>query len=186
MEPIYAPRDSTASAEDLAGPLADILRELEGVVSRLTADQYTARCGESFSNAAIGGHVRHCLDHARALVDGHAAGVVDYDHRERGTAIESSPVAACAEARRIAQGVASLAFADGAAAFDVLVMPTREGRIVRVRSSLARELAFVLSHTIHHNAMVRGMAMAVGAGVPRTFGYAPSTLAHTGGPACAR
>lgn len=170
----------------LSGPLVEVLRELEGVIAGLSIDQYVARCGESFSNATIGGHVRHCLDHARALVDGNAAGLVDYDHRERGTPIESDPLAACAEARRLAAGVTSLSHAGVDRALDVLVMPTREGRSVRVRTTLGRELSFVLSHTIHHNAMVRGMALAVGAPVPPTFGYAPSTLAHANGSACAR
>ena len=43
---------------------------------------------------SIGGHVRHCLDHVAALLDGLDGGVVDYEARERGTAAEGDPAAA--------------------------------------------------------------------------------------------
>lgn len=43
-------------------------------------------------------------------------------------------------------------------------------------STLARELAFVMSHTIHHQAIVALLLEQQGGGVPdERFGYAPST-----------
>jgi uncharacterized damage-inducible protein DinB len=42
-------------------------------------------------------------------------------------------------------------------------------------STLARELAFVLNHTIHHQAMIGLLASLHGCDVPDGFGYAPST-----------
>ena len=54
----------------------------------------------------------------------------------------------------------------------------REAQTVTLRSTIARELAFVLSHTIHHNATIRGMVIALGLSAPASLGYAPSTLAH--------
>jgi uncharacterized damage-inducible protein DinB len=42
-------------------------------------------------------------------------------------------------------------------------------------STLARELAFVVSHTIHHQAII-GLLLAVhGHTVPDRFGHSPST-----------
>ena len=49
-----------------------------------------------------------------------------------------------------------------------------------------RELGFVLSHTVHHNALIAVIAAAVGAAVPPGFGYAPATVAHHRSRACAR
>ena len=49
---------------------------------------------------------------------------------------------------------------------------------VEVETSLGRELAFVLSHTIHHQAIIGAMASTLDVGVPERFGYAPATLAH--------
>ena len=37
-------------------------------------------------------------------------------------------------------------------------------------------MAYVLSHTIHHNAIVAGIVKSLGVTPPETFGYAPSTL----------
>jgi uncharacterized damage-inducible protein DinB len=51
----------------------------------------------------------------------------------------------------------------------------RQGTCVRVRTSLARELVFVLQHTIHHQATVAVLLAGRGVAVPPTFGLAPST-----------
>jgi uncharacterized damage-inducible protein DinB len=44
-----------------------------------------------------------------------------------------------------------------------------------VRSSVGRELAFVVSHTIHHCAVIALLLRDLGVAVPPRFGYAPST-----------
>lgn len=172
--------------EALSGPVASLLRELLDVLGRITPEQYQARCGEQFFNGAVGGHVRHCLDHVRALVDGVAAGEVDYDHRERGTNVEHDPIAAHEEAARLIAELEGLGGTPCDRSLKIVLMPTRDGRSARVSSTLGRELAFVLSHTIHHNAIVKSMAYAIGVSCPRSFGYAPSTLAHQDGCSCAR
>jgi hypothetical protein len=166
------------SAASLTGPLSAILRELECVVASATSQQFVRGCGEQFFGATIGGHIRHCLDHVRAMVDGQARGEIDYDLRERGTDIESNVASAGAEIARLAGRLDGLGGADLNERVRVRVMPTRNGGSVAVESTIGRELSFVLSHTIHHNAMVRSMAFAVEVRVPESFGYAPSTLAH--------
>ena len=55
-----------------------------------------------------------------------------------------------------------------------------------VETTAGRELAFVLSHTIHHNALIDVMARTLGVPVPDRFGYAPSTIAHLEKAACVR
>jgi uncharacterized damage-inducible protein DinB len=48
-------------------------------------------------------------------------------------------------------------------------------------SSVARELAFVISHTIHHNAQIALLAHRLGSRrLPPGFGVAPSTPAMAG------
>lgn len=179
------PIDS-ASCACFAAPLNDILRELRAVLAGITPDEYTRPMGPAYANATIGGHVRHSLDHARAVVEGRASGLVDYDHRARGTDIESSPAAADAELARLTAAIDDIGQASAAEELAVALMPTREGQAVRCASSLSRELAFVLSHTIHHNATLRGMILALGRPVPASLGYAPATLAHQDSRACAR
>jgi len=172
---------SAASPQDCAAvgaPLIQTLRDLRVLLSSLSGPQYSQRAGELFANSTIGGHVRHVLDHARALAEGWRTGTVDYDHRARGTNIETDIVAADAELARLTGAVERLALLDADDPIGVRILPARDSQPITLSSTLARELAFVLSHTIHHNATIRGMVLALGTCVPGSFGYAPSTLAH--------
>lgn len=70
-----------------------VLRQLADVVRAMTDEQYRTRpVGVVSSN--VGGHVRHCLDHVDALLAGVKRAAVDYDHRQRGTEVETSREAA--------------------------------------------------------------------------------------------
>ena len=54
-------------------------------------------------------------------------------------------------------------------------------------STLGRELLFLLSHTIHHYALIDLLLREEGFEVPPDFGMAPSTLKHLERqPECAR
>ena len=53
-------------------------------------------------------------------------------------------------------------------------------------SSVRRELLFLLSHTVHHNALVKELLRARGHALADDFGVAPSTLEHRARLACAR
>ncbi|MBL8991471.1 MAG: hypothetical protein JNJ48_07830 [Phycisphaerae bacterium] len=178
------------SCREVAEPLAALLRELADVLHAMDDEDYTRRMGPLFAGATVGGHVRHTLDHVRALVrsvgGGGVPGPVDYDHRERGTPVETDRVCALEEAHRLGRAVSELAGAPASRRVAVRVMPTSDGAPVTLGSTLARELSFVLSHTVHHHATLRGMATALGRSVPEAFGYAPSTLAHMEHATCAR
>ena len=60
------------------------------------------------------------------------------------------------------------------------------GATVTVRSSVSREVAFLVSHTIHHNAIVGQMMRARGLEVAPRFGLAPATPIEAGEPICVR
>jgi uncharacterized damage-inducible protein DinB len=57
---------------------------------------------------------------------------------------------------------------------------------VVTQSSLGRELAFVLNHTVHHQALLAVLLAVQGRRVPVGFGYAPSTPRPAGGRPCVR
>ncbi|MBY0311693.1 MAG: hypothetical protein K2W85_06470 [Phycisphaerales bacterium] len=174
------------SCQCIAEPLRRIFQELRDLLLSVTPAQYTRPMGDLFFNATVGGHVRHTIDHARALIDGRVASSVDYDTRQRGTPIESDPAVAMIELDALIRAMDTLATHDHQEVVTIAIMPTRDGRAVDLSSTLGRELAFVLSHTIHHNASIRGMVLELGLTPPPTFGYAPSTLAHQDSKACAR
>jgi uncharacterized damage-inducible protein DinB len=150
------------------------LDELESVLSDVMPDVYCARLAAAVSGS-IGEHVRHCLDHVSALLAADPATTLSYDRRQRGTAVETDP----AEALR---QVMQLKHALGAWSARSLDEPLRVASLLSASddavtgwSTLGREVAFVVSHTIHHQAMI-GMLLAIhGYAVPERFGYSPST-----------
>ena len=60
------------------------------------------------------------------------------------------------------------------------------GAMVVTRSSICREVAFLVSHTIHHNAIVAQMLHARGLEVTPRFGLAPATPLGEGAELCAQ
>lgn len=174
-----------ARTDHLLAALTATLAQLSELVDGLTDDQYTRRPGGALGSG-IGGHVRHNLDHVAALLAGLPDGDLDYDRRDRGTPVETDRAAAAASVYRLVDGLSDLAWDDlpGEVRLTTLVSPDRPP--VELATTAGRELAFVLSHTIHHNALIAVIAAAVGAAVPAGFGYAPATVAHRRAQACAR
>lgn len=161
-----------------------VLRQVDAAIAGLSAEQYTRAMGPLFANASVGAHVRHCLDHLRALLETPAGVPIEYDHRERGTAIEREPGAGRAEIARL---IGVLDASAGRAMDEELVvrlLPSAEAAEMSLSTTLGRELAFILSHTIHHNASVRGMLVAMDKSVEAGLGMAPATIAGRG--SCAR
>lgn len=167
------------------GALIEALRQLAGVIGALTREQYTMRPGE-FSGSFIGTHVRHCLDHVTALVAAAESGVVDYDHRERGTPIESSPAAALEMIERLVEALDRIPDAAAHRPVTLRAVVSAEEPPVELVSSLGREIAYVVSHTTHHSAIIGFLARALGGGTPDRFGYAASTLAWMAETRCAQ
>jgi hypothetical protein len=131
--------------------------------------------------SSLGQHVRHCLDHVGAFLAGMMRGQIDYDARERDAGLEDDPAVAAAVARRFA------------GAIDEAMVGQRRRHRARVRvrcacglsgerewqkSSLGRELQFLVSHGVHHLAMVASSCRLHGVPVPEDLGVAPSTLRH--------
>jgi uncharacterized damage-inducible protein DinB len=160
--------------------LAELLKDTARVVAQLAPEEYTDSDVPGISGS-IGGHVRHCLDHVRALELGIGRGLVDYDARHRDVRIESerevavrSLLAAAARLQEVpSEALGRMVVVRGLIAAD--------GPVVEAVSSVARELAFVVSHTIHHNAQIALLAHRLGSSrLPHRFGVAPSTTVLAG------
>lgn len=167
MMPVFA--STSAAARALAG----CLTEMASLLERTTDGDFVTRPRSGVSGS-IGAHVRHCLDHVYAVLDP-TGGVVSYDHRRRQTALEENRHLAVAALRAAADRLDGLGprLPDTAVRLEAQV--DRDGGSVQVTSSMARELVFVLQHTIHHQALVALMLAERGVPVPHLFGYAPST-----------
>ena len=176
----------TPSAPRLAGPdlrtrmlwpLLELLIQLREVISRLADEQYVRR-PVGVIESSIGGHVRHCLDHVRSLLAATDAGHLDYDHRTRGTPVESSRTCALDEIDALVASLERISPHALTRPLSVSVTMSAGDAQVDVLSSVGRELAYVLSHTIHHNAIVNARVQTLGGWLPDGFGYAPSTVKH--------
>ncbi|MBT8148637.1 MAG: hypothetical protein HKO71_08010 [Pseudomonadales bacterium] len=172
----------------------ELLQQLDAVLGVLDDTLY-CKLDERVHDASIGGHVRHVLDHYSCLLTGLAQGVIEYDNRERKLEIEESrPVAL----KRLQRTIEQLQTIAGTA---------REGDTLQVNlltcngdtaqqpaagasycSSLARELAFLHSHTVHHNASIAVLLRLHGASelVPQDLGIAPATAQYQEQKKCAR
>jgi hypothetical protein len=167
-------------AQSAFAALADLLQQTATVVSQLAPEEYTDSDVPGISGS-IGGHVRHCLDHVRALELGIERGLVDYDARRRDVTLEREREAAVLALMAAASRLATLPGHALGRIIAVRSLVSTDGPVVEAVSSVGRELAFVVSHTVHHNAQIALLAHRIGSSrLPRRFGVAPSTPAAAG------
>ncbi len=178
----------------LIRPLIDVLdqgaRLIAGLAERPDAREFYVRVPEPLSTAGLGAHFRHCLDFVRALVNGLPTGRIDYDARERDIAIENDPQVALAELEDLKAKVISLARKGLALETELCVRmdapPAASAaepdgapdEVCWVRSSVGREFNLVMSHTIHHYALIAMTLRHCGEDPGPEFGVAPATLSY--------
>jgi hypothetical protein len=166
-------------------PLVDLLHEMRTTIARLDDIDY-AMPAPGRHTGGIGSHVRHCLDHVFALLAGVHTGLCAYDRRRRGTAVETSRAAAIDAVTEAIIGILQLDSATLEAEVFVETQLEPDGAMVVTRSSVCREVAFLISHTIHHNAIVAHMLQARGLEVAPHFGLAPATPIEREAVSCAQ
>lgn len=127
--------------------------------------------------SGIGAHFRHVLDHYRSFIEGLDSGLIDYDNRERNTQEESDLPAAIASISEIAVRLES-SNVDPEAPVKVKVRASTQGETEHSMSSFGRELQFLVSHTVHHYALVAIASRMLGIFPDESFGVAPSTLKY--------
>jgi hypothetical protein len=154
-----------------------LLDELDSVLTEVPPDVYCARFASDVSGS-IGEHVRHCLDHVSALLSADASATLSYERRQRGTAVETVPAQAVRQILQLKRGIEMWATRSLDEPIRVTSMISPAGDAVTGWSTLARELAFVLSHTIHHQAIIGLLLTVHGHEVPDRFGHSPSTPAR--------
>ncbi len=165
-----------------------LLEQGAELLARLPGELY-ARAEPAVASSGIGSHVRHVIDYYRRFLDGVARGRLDYDRREREARIESDLEHGCAQLHATVQALRALPEAAGPAALEVKMdaMDTETCAAPWSTSSVERELQFVMSHTVHHFALIAVILRLNGHEPTEGFGVAPSTLRYwEENPACAR
>jgi uncharacterized damage-inducible protein DinB len=155
------------------------LGQLERFLQSIDAANYRDTSG---SESAIGAHVRHLLEHYEILIRD-AGSAVDYDHRARDPEVESCPEAARLRLRSARERLRQLAAHHAGTTLPILYTPAGSAHArgqMALRSSLARELMFLHSHTVHHMALIAVLGRQRGLTLDDDFGVAPATLRHRG------
>lgn len=154
----------------------NLLGAARGALTGKTAAEFVraARLIEALADQtyrAVGGHFRHNLDFANSFLNGLAGSVIDYNRRERDPRIETDRKYAIERTIFLIRRLAEVVVTDA----EILVASEIEPG-ARHRSSVARELEFLHSHTVHHHALVAEKLSHAGVKIPTEFGVAPSTL----------
>jgi hypothetical protein len=124
----------------------------------------------------VGPHFRHVLEHYSCFLDGLLGSRIDYDARAREAAIETDRRAALERIRELLRGLEGLNGID----LDQPAVARLESGLGGEeeqwsRTTVRRELHFLLSHTVHHYALIGLLLAQRGIDAGSEFGMAPST-----------
>jgi hypothetical protein len=165
-------------ANGVIAAVEEVLLQGKALLAEVGPELYATKADEPFG-ASIGQHYRHVLDHFLCLLAGMDSDAIDYDHRSRSRELETD----IEQARLITDDLIGIFknFAphtwNWACAVVYTVGYAAEGPSV-ISSTLGRELAFCVSHSVHHYAIIRLLCAHLRVHVPTEFGVAPSTLKY--------
>ena len=155
--------------------LSAILGQLKTMISGLKPGMYNQAL-EVLNGATIGKHLRHIHDFYKAVVEGAADGIIDYNRRDRDEAIENSPELAI---HHFELWHAKLEVLNKENEVLVSASIGYEDKPTMIKSSIEREMMYAYDHAIHHLALIKiGFESAHDQRLPADFGVAPSTLHH--------
>lgn len=154
--------------------LLDLLGEMRTMIQRIDDESYVAPA-RGRSSGGIGSHVRHCLDHINALVTATRTGMCAYDRRARGTAVEICRHAALHSVLDLEADLLRLDRRLLDVPVHVETQVDTHGSVLVTTSTIGRELMFVISHTIHHNALIGRLLEERAIEMGPRFGLAPAT-----------
>jgi hypothetical protein len=171
-------KPNLSESQELVHSVLETLEQGEALLAQLSDGDYTRKVAVAF-NASIGGHYRHCLDHFRSLLDAAIQGDLNYDHRERGTLIESDRFAALNATRELQEGYERLDPMFLMRSFNVTCKTSYATSGSQASpSTVGREIMYSVAHAVHHYGLIGVMCGVMGLKMPTGFGVAPSTLKH--------
>ena len=145
-------------------------------------DELFATSPPGLESGGIGPQFRHIIDYYQCFLRDVATGRIDYDERERRADVETDRAVAKASLVQLVDDLQSAALDDAPDQLLVRVDADPSAALDENLgcSSVSRELQFLLSHTIHHFAIIAVTLSGSGFAPPSGFGVAPSTLRYWG------
>ncbi|MDA1372491.1 MAG: hypothetical protein O2971_17255 [Proteobacteria bacterium] len=174
------PSDSTqVSAAQLLQGCCYCVQQCADLMQLLSKENFTNSLPGSSS---IGAHMRHILDRFQSFFAGLQSGCIDYDDRKRDKSIECNPDAASFALASLARRVEDPELRSHLGRnITVRESVHHEGPTVAIHSTVDRELMGLVTHSIHHLAIISLLARSVGIDMGSDFGKAPSTIRYERG-----
>jgi uncharacterized damage-inducible protein DinB len=153
------------------------LTQLKNLLQSISLEDYSRKT-EVLSGSTIGQHIRHIVEFYLLLVTGSFTGTISYDKRERDKRIETDPGFAIDTIDKVVKGIET--FDESSPVIfeaDYTTTGTSENRIT---SSVGRELAYCIEHSIHHQALIKAALIIRGLKelTDDHFGVAYSTIRY--------
>ncbi|WP_386083954.1 hypothetical protein ACFIOZ_10990 [Vreelandella sp. F11] len=168
--------ESCATSKELVDENIYPLNQLNALLLLLPCTLYQ----QLFDTQSVGKHVRHVLEHYQTLLAGLKDGVqicnINYEQRARQAALEEDPGVATQAVDKLRAELQALAHQPADITIMVNYSVDPSGNNLTLPSSLGRELAFLMSHTVHHMALIRLLCESMNMSVSSDFGVHPSTL----------
>jgi len=153
-----------------------LLEQALALLAALSPERYAVRRGDW---APVGAQYRHVLEHYQCFLAGVATGAIDYDARRRDARLEQNPARAAQATREALDALASLRALGPDRPVAVQLRTAVDAPEPEwSRSTLAREIQFLVSHTVHHFALIKLLLADEPVTLGPEFGVAPSTQAH--------
>jgi uncharacterized damage-inducible protein DinB len=152
-----------------------VLQQAVDLVERLDDHAFT-QLNPALALSSVGSHLRHCLDFYQCLLSGLVLGRINYDDRQRDAQVEQHRHLALIRLKAVIQGLGQLP--QNVETHTVKVCLEGGLDSEQSPSTIKRELQFLLSHTVHHYALIALALRTQGLDPGAEFGVAPSTLQH--------
>jgi len=154
-----------------------ILSQIFDLTQQLSEAEYKSEL-DILNGNTIGKHVRHILEFFGILLEGAADNVINYDKRKHESLFESDTQATMKQIEEIMNSIDAIEI-EREVFLEVSYSRTDDDT-VRIKSSVERELAYNIEHSIHHMAIIKIAIQTVfpNIQVAENFGVAYSTVRY--------
>lgn len=155
------------------------LRQARELLDHISDSTY-ATSPRELAPHRVGGHLRHILEFYECFFDGLESSHIDYDARQRDSAVERNRQTAVAKIQSILRALETESRLQEDSIVWVRIEDAEASGVAEcfMTSSIGRELQMLSSHTIHHFALIAMTLRMLGYEVDCNFGMAPSTLRY--------
>lgn len=149
--------------------IKNTLTQLKDVINQLSDHHYVCPI-PALSNATVGEHTRHIIELYQTILKGYDNGIINYDKRERNSAIQTVKSQAEFAIDTILNQIEK---EDKKLMMEHCVSDVP----VIIETNYYREVLYNLEHCIHHQALIKVALLDFNyIQFSETFGVAPSTI----------